>query len=682
MNFRYTLVATAILHVLSPASLAAEQVGSTAPVEVTADQPDYAAIRLYPYETSAARETADALRDITGVSGARKGGHGTDPSIRGLSETRLNVLLDGAYIHGGCPNRMDPPTSYAPLSTYEEVTVIKGVQSLEYGPGGPGGTILLDRYTDRFADGEAPRGLLEGGYRNNGGAWDITADAAAGTPRGFLRFIGVRNEADNYEDGSGRTVRSGYRQIGGTLIAGYTPSDRERLEFSLERQETKDILFPGLGMDAPYANDTALRMKYRNGEGIGPFAKVRAEIYRTTVDHLMDNYTLRNIPNPDLAAGSESNTSGGRLIGELDSTLGRWKLGIDTQYNYRDAQRETSTGVLQSVLWPGATIRQTGVFAELTHLLTPGNRLVAGLRYDRVEAKADRQKVNSNPAAAATNADVPANLYNAVYGVAADDRSENNVGGLLRLEHDLAGRNGTLYAGLSRSVRTADATERYIASWMMAAPMVRVGNPDLAPEKHHQAELGIELHGASWRTDVSVYVNKVSDYILRDRNVARNQIYRNIDATLYGGELSLVRRWSTSWSSTFGVAYVHAQNDTDGRPIAQTPPLEADLSLDYRGDRVAAGARVRAAATQTRVDTASSSGVAGDGLDVRETPGWTVLDLYGRYHVSDTLDLAFGVDNVFDHTYAQHLNLEDGDGNTVQVNEPGRAAWLKLTATF
>lgn len=681
MRFRYTIVAGAVLGALSPVSNAADRM---APIEVTADVPEPNETRLFTFETAPALESSELLREIPGVSGARKGGHGTDPSIRGLSETRLNVLIDGAYIHGGCPSRMDPPTSYAPMSTFEEVTVVKGMQSLEYGSGGPGGTILLDRVTDRFEAGEGPRGLLEGGYRSNSRAWDVTADVAAGTEKGFARFVGLRSKSKDYEDGAGRTVRSSYRQVNGTAIVGYTPSDAERLELSVERNETKDILFPGLGMDAPYANNTGVRLKYRNQAAVGPFASLKGEVYRTEVDHRMDNYTLRTPPPVAMrrVAPSESNTTGGRLIGEMGSDLGRWKLGLDTQHNYRDARRENSTGVLQSVLWPGAKIWQAGLFAELTHPLDAGNRLLAGLRYDRVKATADQAKVNTDPALGPPNADKPATLYNTLYGTTASDRTENNIGGLLRFEHDLAEGRGTLYAGLSRTVRTADATERYIASWMPVATKVRVGNPGIEPEKHHQAEIGMTWKGAGWKADGSLYVNKVSDYILRDRNLARNEIYRNIDATLYGGEANLTRHWSSRWSSTLGVAYVHAQNDSDDRPIAQTPPLEGNISLDYKEDTLEAGARVRMAATQTRVDTLSSSGVAGDGLDARKTPGWAVLDLYGRYHVNQALDLALGVDNVLDHTYAQHMNLEDGDGNTIQVNEPGRAFWLKATAVF
>jgi len=60
----------------------------------------------------------DLLTTIPGISSARMGGHGVDPVIRGQSYNRLNILLDGAYVHGGCPNRMDPPSSYGPSETY------------------------------------------------------------------------------------------------------------------------------------------------------------------------------------------------------------------------------------------------------------------------------------------------------------------------------------------------------------------------------------------------------------------------------------------------------------------------------------------------------------------------------------------------------------------------------------
>ena len=89
---------------------------------------------------------------------------------------------------------------------------------------------------------------------------------------------------------------------------------------------------------------------------------------------------------------------------------------------------------------------------------------------------------------------------------------------------------------------------------------------------------------------------------------------------------------------------------------------------------------MRAAAEQTRVD---DDPMTGSGLDTGETPGWAVLDLYGRYRISDRVSLDVGVDNLFDKEYAQHLNRSSAfDPTQVQVNEPGMSAWIKVSARF
>jgi len=692
MNFCYTRAAAAVLCALAAGTAAAADQDQseverldTIRVEGQAVNPAIVPLASRP-SLAPARDTGDALRDLVGVSGSRMGGHGVDPTIRGLSQTRLNVLLDGAYVHGGCPNRMDPPTSYAATGNYEEVIVLKGFQTLEYGGGGPGGTILFERRTERFDADENVRGRLDAGYRDNGGTWDVGADVTAGSEKGFARFIGSYTDAGNYDDGDGDEVRSAYEESSGTVIFGYTPSERTRAEFSYEKQETRDLLYPGAGMDSQYADNDTYRFKFDTEDVAGPFTRVKFEAYRSEVDHEMDNYTLRPLTAPAaMRAPSTSDTTGGRLVAELDSGYGQWKLGVDVQNNDRDAERiNDSAGMLNSVLWPGVDIDQTGIFAELTHPLDARNRVTGGLRYDYVTSEASKADVDPPMMPRSPN-----ELYDLYYdGAQAHKERDHNIGGLLRLEHDLEAANGTVFAGLSRSVRTPDASERYLASNGSMMMPAWVGNPDIDSEKHHQVELGIVLRGSRWDAEGSVYYNDVDDFILRDRRddvpmAPEASIYRNIDATLYGGEVRLGYKWSDNWSSQFGLAYVRAENDTDDRDIAQTPPLEGTISLDYSAGSWDAGARVRAAAKQTKVDTTSSTGVEGDGLDARKTPGWGVLDLYGRFEVNDSLSIDLGVDNVFDKNYAQHLNRSNAfDPTQVQVNEPGRSAWLQLSATF
>jgi len=690
MNFRYKRTAAAVLCVLASDFAGAEESNAPTnevldPIRVQADQPVPAASRILPESVAAGRESADALRDLLGVSGSRIGGHGTDVSIRGQSQTRINVLLDGAYVHGGCPNRMDPPTAYAAVGNYEEITVIRGTQTLEYGGGGAGGTILFERATERFSADEPVRGEVDAGYRGNSDTSELSIDVAGGSEQGFARFIGSYTDADNYEDGNGDEVRTAYEERSGTLILGYTPSDATRAEFSFERQETRDLLYPGATMDSPLSDNDTLRLKFESEALGGPWTNVKAEVYRSEVEHVMDNYTLRPQAGTKMRAPSTSDTTGGRIVAELDSSYGHWKMGIDTQRNDRDAQRINDTAnALNSVLWPGVEIDQTGVFAEVTSPLDNGNRVIAGLRYDHVTS--DASKADIDPGTAVDTLVSPNTLYGTYYGGAqANEKTDHNLGGLLRFEHDLADGQGTVYAGVSRSVRTPDATERYMAANSGTAKMRWVGNPNIKSEKHHQAELGMTLRGEGWDAEASVFYNDVSDYVLRDRfSVADNtSIYRNVDATLIGGEARMQYRFAPNWRGELGAAYVRADNDTDDRPIAQTPPLEGFAAIEFTKDDLLAGGRVRAAATQTRVDTVSSTGTVGDGLDVGKTSGWAMLDLYANYALGKSVSLDVGVDNVFDKAYAQHMNRANAfDPTQVQVNEPGRTAWIKLSAHF
>lgn len=673
--------------VLAPLAHAQGAADTLDPIRVGGARGVPAMTPVAPGLLSPGRESAEALRDVPGVSGSRMGGHGTDPAVRGLSQTRLNILLDGAYVHGACPNRMDPPTSYAPPAGYEAVTVIKGVQTLEYGGGGPGGTILFERETQPFVAGESLRGRAEAGFRGNSDTREVAGDLAAGGERGYLRALVSGTDAGNYEDGSGNPVRSSFAQRSGTLVLGYTPSAATRLEFTRERQDTDDVLFPGAGMDGVFADHDGYRLKFRTTGLSGPLADLKVEVYRSEVRHLMDNYTLRPEfvpPRPDLRAPSTSDTTGGRVVAQVDSGVGRWKLGLEVQNRDREAARfnDSMGGVLNSVLWPGVAIDQRGVFAELTHPWDDANRLVAGVRYDRVSAEAGDADRDPPGMPLSPNA-----LYGLYYdGARAEDRDEDNWGGLVRLEHDLASGLGTLYAGFSRSVRTADASERFLGSNGMTPDDRWVGNPLIEPERHHQLEAGARLARGPWDVEASLFHNRVQDFILRDRfhgadpRLGNATVYRNVDATLWGGELELGYRWSRRWRGSLGLAYVEAENTSDDRAIAQTPPLEAVARVDYARGPWEAGVRVRAAATQTRVDADPATG---SGLDVGETPGWAVLDLHGRYQVGAALWVDFGVDNLLDKTYAQHLNRASAfDPTQVQVNEPGRSAWVRVAAEF
>jgi iron complex outermembrane receptor protein len=687
----------------APAQTAGDRGVVLPELEVTADRPNALPPATFvspivEITPGLPADGGDLLRSVPGVSGSRMGGLGIDPIIRGQTAGQLNILIDGAHAFGACPNRMDPPTVYVDLDNYDSVTVIKGSQTVRYGGGGSGGTILFERDTPRFGPGEVFRARLTGGITDNSHTGNLGADLTVGTPEGFARATGQYRTANNYEDGNGDPVRSAYNTEGAGLSLGLTPNDDARAVLSYDYTHDWDVLYAGAGMDGIYSDSDQWRLQLGQDTPIGPFAAVKAELYSVSVDHLMDNYSLRPLTGMfKMRAPSTADTAGGRLTADLEAMGMNWTIGTDYLQVDRDATRfwnyrSAAVNVPNSYLWPEVVNADLGLYVEIERPLTEQSRLTAGLRYDRTEASVSQSRAALVPVGPAwvRSAD---QLYRAYYGVGAEDSDEDNLGGFLTYAHDL--NDGLAFSvGVSRTLRSADATERYIASNAAPSTVANnqrwVGNPGLDPEAHHQIGVTLAKVAKHWNTQLDLFYDRVDDYILRDR--AHGQpgilladgtfIYRNIDADLTGGEWTGSIEFARHWRAGASLAYVYAQNRTDSTPIAQTPPLGGTFSLDYLAERWSVGTRLSWNDTQDRVD---DDPLTGSGLDVGPTAGWWILDLYGEARISKAATLSLGVDNLFDRAYAYAVNRANVDPfnpGPVQVNEPGRQLWARASLDF
>jgi iron complex outermembrane receptor protein len=614
------------------------------------------------------------LRAVPGVTSGRMGGHGLELVIRGQQQNQLNIIDAGSFTYGACPNRMDPPTAMASFHRADEIVVEKGYASVTHGPGGSGGTVLLKRGVPDLAGEDAFTGHFGAGLASNGGGTDaagrFTQDLGGGL---YLQGAGEVKSADNYRDGSGREVRSALEQRSAGLTLGYADAGVD-LAFDAEYDLAEDVLFPGAGMDSPFDETVIYRLRGGVDVDAGALTRIEGTLYHSAVDHVMDNYSLRPAGMMAMRTPATSDTTGGKLEAQLSFGGTDVKLGVDLQSNTREATvfagMPAMIPMLESedpararfLIWPDVTIAQTGLYFEARSQLAEATALTWGLRYDHVSAEADKAAVT--PALGPS----PNALYSAQYGTTFDDtREEHNLGGLLRLEHEIA-PGATLFAGLSRSVRTADATERAIAR------MNWVGNPDIDPEKHHQIDLGARLDRGPWYLDASGYADWVDDYILRDQfSVPDVTTYRNVGARLSGVELAA--GWARGgWEIRGDATYTHGENTTDDRPLAQIPPLQGGLSVAYGRDGWRTGARLNWATEQDRIDPARDPGT---------TPGYATLDLFGSYDLSENATIRAGVDNITDETYANHLSRANiFDPTVTQVNEPGRTFYVTLDTQF
>lgn len=652
------------------------------PIVVDADVPQHGPMSTILTATgqssSPASDAAEVLRAVPGVTSGRMGGHGLELVIRGQQQNQLNIIDAGSFTYGACPNRMDPPTSTASLNRADTIIVEKGYASVTHGPGGSGGAVILEREAPQLDADKRTEGTFAAGTGTNGTGTEFGGTLSVDLGRGFYIEGGLeRKSGDNYTDGSGRTVRSAFEQTNAGITLGYVGNGVD-LAFDVDYALAEDVLFPGAGMDSPLDENFVYRLRGGVDVTAGALTRIEGNLYYSTVDHVMDNYSLRVLQPGTMAmrTPSTSDTIGGKLEAHLSFGATEAKLGVDYQSNTRFAAMyagmpgmiprldaaDPSRG--RFLMWPDVTIAQTGVYFESETDLSDRARLKLGARYDHVRAKAGAANVSP----ALDGGRTPNTYYLREYGTTFNSaRTEDNVGGLIRLEYDVT-PDIMVFGGLSRSVRTADATERAMgrANW--------VGNPDIKPEKHHQLDLGLQIDKGQWYLNASAYSDWVDDYILRDQFSVANVItYRNISARLSGVELSA--GWERNgWEIWGDATYTHGHNETLNAPLAQIPPLQGQVSVAYGQDGWRAGARVNWADDQDRIDLFRDPGA---------TNGYTTLDLFGSYEVHDSTVLMAGMNNVTDETYANHLSRANlFDPAVTQVNEPGRTFYVKLESKF
>jgi len=626
-------------------------------------------------------DVTDQLANIAGVWSSRKSGHGNDLIIRGQRNNQINTWLDGASIQGACPNRMDPPTSFGTLIGYDRIVVDKGVNSLQYGAGGSGGTVRLERDTAALAEQTGVHGKIDYSLNSNGLNGQGGADVLASNGKAYVRAIGSMANGSNYKDGNGAEVPASYKQRTGAFIAGYKFDEASGIEASVERNRMIDVRYAALGMDSVFDNATTYRLKGWLGNLSGPVSAIKAEVYQTNVDHRMDNYTLRPVPlgGMKMYSPATAKTTGGRVT--LSANIGavRVDYGLDAVRVERNAGVYTPTNPLNPMYrqWPGTQLDQVGAFSEATWQLTSVDTVKGGLRIDRFTSKIDSTLGNS----IATDGMVPLTTR----ASAKNDKTNSEISALLRYEHQF---NASLkgYAGISRTAVAPDATQLYSLlkgkNKQGQAVISQVGNPDLTPERHNQINVGLSGANGALNWDGSVYYDRVQNYILQDRAAVGGNpfatVFRNINAELYGFDGSARYTLSDSLSLRGQLAYVRGKDTSDGRNLPQMPPITGTVGLDYAAGQWQAGTSLDFAARATHIDTLS-------GLDKGETGGFGVTNLYVAYKVTPRWQVSTGIDNVFDKTYSMHVNRQYSAlfGNpNLTVNEPGRTVWAKLNGSF
>jgi iron complex outermembrane recepter protein len=666
-----TLSLAAVAALMAPAAAQADDAVQLDPIVVTAwpvSPLTFETDPKLPRQPVPASDGADYLKTVPGFSALRSGGTNGDPVLRGMFGSRLNLLTNDGAMPGACPGRMDNPLSYVSPETYDRLIVIKGPQTVIWGPGASAGTVRFERETPHFEQPgiQATGSVLGGSF----GRADVVLDATAGFSQGYARLSANHAQADDYKDGNGDTVPSAWLKWNTDVAMGWTPDADTVLELNAGTGDG-EARYGGRSMDGAQflRHSYGLRVERKN---LGDVVQsVQASLYHNTVDHVMDNYSLRepNMAGPmpmPMAADVERRTQGGRVaIGWQVAGL-QLTSGLDAQHSRHRQRSGMGEGTYRDQPWEtDAELANFGLFTEASWALDKRQRVVAGARFDQAEAT-DKRATTS-----------------ATFGVTRKERLNT---GFARYERELATSPLSWFAGIGHTERMPDYWELFSPDMgPMDAANAFAG---IRPEKTTQIDLGVQYRASDWSAWASAYAGRIDDYILFTYTsggmMGMSSSATNIDANIRGAEAGVELRPNAQWKLGGTLAYAWGENASSGTALPQMPPLEARLSARYDDQRWSFGGLLRAVAAQSRVAVDQGNVV---GRDLGSSPAFVTLSVNGGYRFNERLQLTAGVDNLFDRAYSEHLNLAGSadfgyPADPVRVNETGRNVWVKLNVAF
>ena len=603
-----------------------------------------------PRQPIPAADGAGYLKTIPGFSVVRKGGLGGDPMMRGMGGSRMVMDMNGGGMSGGCPNRMDPTSTYAFPETFSRIIVNKGPQSVRYGAS-VAGSVIFERETERFEKPGVRGNVSVLGASNH--RFDELTDVTAGGKEGYARIIQTRNYSRDYADGDGRRIHSGYGRHSLTGIVGLTPDPDTLFEVSYDRSRGWAKYAHGM-MDGSQFDRDSYAVKFERAHLSPVVEKLTLNFNHNTIDHIMDNYTFR----PGGTRGMEVKRIQYSIRSVLDLTFSpkdTGAVGIDIgheEHTFTPAMKGMPRGRENTDM----TIGNLGIFMEYNHDLTERSHLLSGLRWDRVTSHYHRYRTFT-----------------------PGDTTDNAVSGFVRWENTAKKQPLTFYVGLGHAERPADYWEAYHTWQAHGASHPSTTRP--AKEKNTQLDLGWVYTGEKTNANLSLYYANVNDFILH-KPVGG---YGNVDARLYGFEAEITRTVSPLWTLGASLAYTRGDDRTNDAPLPQIAPLEANLTAKYSHKKAEANAVWRLVSKQNRYHKGYGSVT---GTDYGPTGGFGILSLSLAYRPDENLTFSLGVDNLFNKTYAEFVNYREeaipalGISAGGHITEPGRMLWFKSNYKF
>ncbi len=612
-------------------------------------------------------DVAQLLKEAPGANVNSNGPLTGIPQYRGMYGPRIATAIDGNQLAPSGPNWMDPPISYVVGSQLESLEVYRGIVPVGVAQEAIGGAIDAKINKGSFGntgDFDLSGRVMSSGQSVNDG-YNLNTNLYASNDQHRLKLAALTESGNNAKFPGGKIIPTRYERDRYDVGYGFR-SGSHTLQLDYGNNDTGDTGTPALPMDIRYIRGDLYNLGYHleAGEDAG----LDLALYGSELRHSMDNYRLRQPPASPAnwrRNTAKSDNIGFRLEGTLRDASGAWLAGVDGFDSSHDSDIDNPNNPMFFVVNFNSAEREVlGSFIERQQTLSDSWKAEFGVRYNRVSM--DSGKVDGTPAQMMP----PAQMLRDSFNNAQRSQTDNNVD-LVAKAWFQATESSSWYLGLARKNRSPSYQERYLwlpleATGGLADGNTYTGDIGLRPETSDQVEFGLDFNNGGLTLSPRIFYSKVDDYIqgtpsqsapalmfvnmMNMMNGSDNPPplqFSNVEAKLYGFDMDWALQLDESWALSGIVNYVRGEREDISDNLYRIAPPNATARLTYSQDNWSAGLEGVVYDSQNHVSETNSE---------KKTSGYGVVNLSGTWQVTGALQLAAGVDNLFDREYRDHLN--------------------------
>ncbi|HBH06936.1 MAG TPA: TonB-dependent receptor [Flavobacteriales bacterium] len=215
-----------------------------------------------------------------------------------------------------------------------------------------------------------------------------------------------------------------------------------------------------------------------------------------------------------------------------------------------------------------------------------------------------------------------------------------------------------------------------------------VGDPELSPEESYQLDLGVEYSSSKWAIGVTPFINYFTNYIYLNPSSEFDRLYGNgnqvfyyneAEVLRYGGEIHMHYQILKNLQLGMMGEYIYARQRSGpkkGFTLPFAPPASALFNIKYQKERLGF-VRNAYVSVDYRLTALQDKIVPPEVV----TPGFQIfsLGIGGSLNIKNQpIEIAFQIRNLFNTKYFNHTSYY----RLINVPEAGRNIILNLTIPF